>query len=116
VYCMHPHTRYQQKTHQPTNPTQPDHHLTNKQNHEINQQSQESRGATARYAESLGPVLDPHLLQGVLALLRAYPDLIEARVLGGRQGGGVGCKGGSVGAGRRKLTPGEVKVGVRCVV
>lgn len=53
-------------------------------------------------------MLDPHLLREVLALLRAYPELVEARVLG--TGPKAGAMVGVGGAGKKKLTAAEVKV------
>ena len=58
-------------------------------------------------------MLDPHLLREVLALLRAYPELVEARVLGtGPKAGAVVGGKAPGGAGKKKLTAAEVKVRV----
>lgn len=60
-------------------------------------------------------MLDPHLLREVLALLRAYPELVEALVLGtGPKAGMVVGGKASGGAGKKKLTAAEVKVRVYC--
>lgn len=86
-------------------------HDINHHNNAYTPQKQETRGATARYAEALGPVLDPHLLREVLALLRAYPELVEARVLGTGPKAGVVVGGKAPGgAGKKKVTAAEVKV------
>lgn len=72
---------------------------------------QESRGAKARYADALGPALDPSLLHEVLTLLHAYPDLIEARILGTGPKAEEALAPGGMPPGKKKLTPAEVKVG-----